>query len=281
MRFLAQQRFAASGRGNAARFRIFAGHIVKRPLIAFIAALLGGTSALAADLYVEDPAPVIVPGGWYLRGHLGMSNQRLGDMHHPLMDTVELHEFLDEGSFDSAPLAGVGVGYQFNDWLRMDGIVEYRGKADYSALDRYGHTEPSGPVWDATNDYDGAKSEWLLMANAYVDIGDWYGVKPYVGAGIGASRNTISRFRDVNVPTQGVSYAGDESTWNFAWALHAGVAYQATERLAIDFGYSYLDLGDAKTGRIRSYDNTVNEGPMNFDDITSHDFKLGMRYALQ
>ena len=43
------------------------------------------------------------------------------------------------------------------------------------------------------------------MANAYVDLGNWYGVVPYVGAGIGASRNTICTFRDINVPTQGVA----------------------------------------------------------------------------
>ncbi|WOS62199.1 outer membrane protein [Sinorhizobium fredii] len=254
---------------------------MRKSLIAVVAAWLGGTPALAADLYVEDPvapAPVVV-GGLYLRGHLGMSNQRLGSMEHELFDVVALHEFVDEGSFDSAPLAGVGIGYQFNEWLRMDGIVEYRGKADFSALDRY--DGDGDGVFDNTNDYDGAKSEWLLMANAYVDIGDWYGVKPYVGAGIGASRNTISGFRDINVPMAGVAYADEDPTWNFAWALHAGVAYQATERLAIDFGYSYVDLGDAKTGNIRTYDGTTVNAPMHFEDITSHDFKLGMRYALQ
>lgn len=79
----------------------------------------------------------------------------------------------------------------------------------------------------------------------------------------------------------GVAYADEDPTWNFAWALHAGVAYQATERLAIDFGYSYVDLGDAKTGNIRTFDGTTVNAPMHFKDITSHDFKLGMRYALQ
>ncbi|MEY9771929.1 hypothetical protein ABIA14_004206 [Sinorhizobium fredii] len=46
---------------------------MRKSLIAVVAAWLGGTPALAADLYVEDPvdpAPVVV-GGLYLRGHLG------------------------------------------------------------------------------------------------------------------------------------------------------------------------------------------------------------------
>jgi opacity protein-like surface antigen len=63
--------------------------------------------------------------------------------------------------------------------------------------------------------------------------------------------------------------------------LHAGIGYQVTDRLAVDFGYSYVGLGDAKTSRLRSYDNTVDTGPMHFNNITSHDFKLGLRYSLQ
>ncbi|MCA1492464.1 outer membrane protein [Sinorhizobium alkalisoli] len=254
---------------------------MNKSLIAIIAALLSGTPAVAADLYIEDPGdpPVVLSGGWYLRGHLGMSNQRLGHLENGAFDDVAVHQFLDSGSFDSAPLGGLGIGYQFNDWLRLDGIVEYRGKADFAALDRY--DEDGDGVWDGTNDYDGAKSEWLLMANVYVDIGDWNGIKPYVGAGIGASRNTISNFRDINVPNLGVASASSDPTWNFAWALHAGVAYQATDRLAVDFGYSYVDLGNARTSTIRSYDGNFSSPPMHFEDITSHDFKLGMRYSLQ
>ena len=57
------------------------------------------------------------------------------------------------------------------------------------------------------------------MANGYYDFGDFYGITPYVGAGIGASYNTISHFRDVNIITGGGGYADDNSEWNFAWAL--------------------------------------------------------------
>ncbi|WP_104664489.1 outer membrane protein [Ensifer adhaerens] len=256
---------------------------MKRHFLALAAAICGGIPAAAADLYVE-PDPVVVPvGGWYLRGYLGMSNQRLGSLENADFSLAPFHELVDEGGFNSAPLGGIGVGYQFNDWLRMDGIVEYRGKADFSALDRYTYnTDASGnPIWEGTNDYDGAKSEWLLMANAYVDLGDWYGVVPYIGAGIGASRNTISGFRDVNVPKLGLATADSDPTWNFAWALHAGVGYKASDRLTLDVGYSYMNLGDAKTKEIRSYDGKYTSAPMHFKDITSHDFKVGLRYALE
>ncbi len=272
------------GGNHAAGPIVFLEFAMKRFLVAAGAALIVGAPAFAADLYVEpvQPPVVVVPaGGWYLRGHIGMSNQKLGSLEHPLFDAVDVHEFVDDGGFDSAPLGGLGVGYQFNDWLRADAVVEYRGKADFHALDRYGTNGPGGTIWNGTNDYTASKSEWLVMANAYVDMGDYYGVVPYIGAGIGASRNTISHFRDINVPTQGVAYAGSDSEWNFAWALHAGLGYKATDRLTLDFGYSYVDLGDAKTGAINTYDGSVTNSPMKFKDITSHDFKFGMRYSLQ
>lgn len=242
--------------------------------------LLAAGNVAAADLYIPPEENLPPTGGWYLRGHLGMSNQRLGKMHHELFSVVELHEFSDKGGFDSAPTGGIGVGYKFNDHLRTDAIIEYRGKADFHALDRYGHMETE-PVWDGTNDYTASKSELLLMANVYVDIGDFRGIIPYVGAGIGASRNTIHHFRDINVPMDSVAYADTDPSWNFAWALHAGFGYAVTDALTLDFGYSYLNLGNAKTNSIHTYDGVTTNSPMHFKDITSHDFKFGLRYALQ
>ncbi len=219
-----------------------------------MAALLGGTPAVAADLYIEDPGdpPVVLAGGWYLRGHLGMSNQRLRRLENSALmmsrctSSSMAAASTAHRSGGSASVIGSTIG------CASTASSNIAARPDFSALDRY--DEDGDGVWDGTNDYYGAKSEWLLVANAYVDIGNWNGIKPYIGAGIGASRNKISRYRDINVPNLGVASAGSDPTWNFAWALHAGVAYQATDRLAIDFGYSYVDLGNARTGTIRSYD---------------------------
>jgi opacity protein-like surface antigen len=251
---------------------------------AVIAALLVGFArpTLAADLgdppIVEAPPPVY--GGWYIRGYLGMTNQRVGDLDTDLysLPTIISHGWYDSGSFDSSSLVGGGVGYQFNDWIRSDLTVEYRGKSDFSALDWVDSTV-NGLT---TNDYSGQKSEWLMLANAYVDMGNFSGITPYVGAGIGASRNTISSFRDINELMSGAAWAADDSQWNFAWALYAGLGIQATDRMTIDLGYSFLSLGDARTGELLNDDPdfTIPNDGFRFNDLTSHDFKLGMRYAL-
>ncbi|HEU4985807.1 MAG TPA: outer membrane protein [Rhizobiaceae bacterium] len=245
------------------------------------AALLAGLSGpvYAADLYIP-PAPEMPSfGGWYLRGHIGMSNQRLDRLEYEYFDVPGLtHEWLDEGGFGAAPIFGVGLGYQFNDWLRADVTAEYRGKASFDALDRF--TDATGtPV--GTNDYRAKKSEWLFLANAYADFKNSTAFTPYIGVGLGTSRNTIAHFRDNNGLAGGGGYAGKDSEWNFAWALHAGVGIQETDRMTVDLGYSYVDLGDGRTGTAHNYDPALsrpNDG-FKFEDLTSHDFKLGIRYA--
>ncbi len=250
---------------------------------ALFAALLAGVAgpAFAADYYeppVDIPPPPVV-GGWYIRGHIGMSNQFFDGMTSDIYADPAIVDFgwYDRGGFGSAPIFGAGAGYKFNDYLRGDLTVEYRGKSDFEALDYV--VDGAGLE---TNDYRAKKSEWLFLANAYADVGTFYGITPYVGAGIGASRNTISNFRDINVIRNAGGYADDESQWNFAWALHTGVGIQATERMTIDLGYSFVSLGDAKTGSLQNDDPdfTLPNDGFKFNDLYSHDLKLGVRYSL-
>lgn len=254
---------------------------------AFAALLASSGTGLAADMIdvpIYSPTPEVqtmAAGGWYLRGDIGMSNQQLhGSLDNALYDSPDTtFTTLDEGHFSSAPTFQLGVGYQANEWFRADVTAQYRGKADFTALDSYVYDNGVDAVETGSNDYDAKKSEWLFMANAYVDLGTFGGITPYVGAGIGASRNTISGFRDVNVPEGSVAYGDTNSQWELAWALHTGLAFQVNDRVTLDLGYSYLHLGDASSGDLVTYDgtNTINN-PMKFNDITSHDVKFGLRY---
>jgi opacity protein-like surface antigen len=178
--------------------------------------------------------------------------------------------------FDSSMLFGLGLGYQWNNWLRTDVTGEYRSKANFHGL----QIVDSGGMF--TDEYRASKSEWLFLANAYVDLGTWWNITPFVGVGAGMSRNTISDFLDVNTPNLGVATGADTSKWSFAWALHAGLAYKVTKNLTIEFAYRYVDLGDAKSGDLVTYlgGNSVNN-PEEFHHLTSNDFKLGVRWAFE
>jgi len=235
------------------------------------------SGARAADL-LPAPAPLPVPepvafGGWYLRGDIGFSNQEVDKLDNVLYDATVVN--IDK-AFDAAPFFGVGLGYQFNSWLRFDVTGEYRARANFHGYDVY----PAGPGYAAgSNNYSGSKSEWLFLANAYLDLGTWHGVTPFVGAGVGGSYNTIHSFRDENVPNLGSAYARDASKWNFAWALYAGLAYAVTPNFTVELGYRYVNLGDAQSGDIITYTGTNNVyNPMKFKDLSSHDVKLGMRW---
>lgn len=241
-------------------------------------------AADAADLIPYEPKmieplpPMELRGGVYIRGYIGMTNQRLRKLDFPdLHDPDFAFIFLDKGGFDSGVLFGGGVGYQFNEWLRMDLTGEYRGRTHFTALD-HATWLGEGDANEWTNEYEAKKSEWLVLANAYLDLGSWKGLTPYVGAGIGASRNTISHFRDINMEEGGVWYAPSASKWNLAWALHAGLGFEVTDQLTLDLAYRYVDLGDARTGtNLHAWDSDTRPA-VHFKGLTSHDVMLGLRW---
>jgi opacity protein-like surface antigen len=213
-----------------------------------------------ANLYPSVPfcAEEQFAMGWYLRGDIGFSNQQVSKLENAFLPNNANHISSD---FSSAGIFGVGLGMQFNNWLRADVTGEYRMKADYNGLDVIG-------------------KEMLFLLNAYMDLGTWWCVTPFVGAGIGFARVTISDFIDNSISKPSIAFGGEESQWNFAWALHAGLAYQATNNLAIEFAYRYTNLGDGMAGDVITYtgDNVINN-PTTFKNITSHDFKLGLRWT--
>ena len=84
------------------------------------------------------------------------------------------------------------------------------------------------------NTYSGSKSEWVVMANAYVDLGTWWCITPFIGAGVGGARVAINGFTDQGIANNGggalpgLAYGDSVAKWNFAWAAHAGLAYKVT-----------------------------------------------------
>ncbi len=250
-----------------------------------VAGAVAGLTVAAAHAADLAPATIVQPAmqefsGWYLRGNIGMTNQQVRGLTNTVAPgTTVRTQFL---TFDSAPFAGLGLGYQVNNWLRFDGTAEYRANAHF-----HGQQVASFGGTILPDDYHASKSEWLFLANAYVDLGTWWSVTPFIGAGIGASRNTISSFVDTGATQVGgailsTTYGNTSSKWNLAWALYGGLAYRVTPGLTLELAYRYLDLGAATTGRTNSFDGVtiVNGTPFGFHDITSHDFMLGMRWML-
>ncbi|MBX9711987.1 MAG: outer membrane beta-barrel protein [Xanthobacteraceae bacterium] len=247
-------------------------------VVAAGAILLMSNAAFAADFPIAPP-PYIPPiqdfGGWYLRGDIGMTNQQLKSLDSAASPLITSQSGL---GFDSSTLFGVGVGYQFNNWFRADVIGQWRGKANFHGS----QTIDNGGTHLADN-YTGSKSEALFLVNAYADLGTWWCITPFIGAGVGTSYNTITGFRDDGLSSgaPSVTYFADHGQWNFAWAAHAGLAYKFSPSLTMELAYSYVNLGNAAPGNFSAYDGSAS-GPtsIRFKDITSHDIKLGVRWAI-
>ena len=242
-------------------------------------ALASISAANAADLSIfKGPPPMLESfSGWYLRGDIGMSNQRVKSLYNVLYDAPGITVQNVGLGFDSAPIFGVGFGYQYNNWLRFDLTGEYRGRANFHGTDIVSLNGVPG----STDEYSASKSEWLTLVNAYIDLGTWWHITPFIGAGVGVAGITINSFRDVDTVNNSIAFGADRTKWNFAWAVHAGFAYHVTPAFTIELAYRYVDLGDALSGDLITFNgiNNVNN-PMHFRDITSHDVKFGVRWML-
>jgi len=232
-----------------------------------VAATIGfASTAIAADLPIIEHPPIIVPeeigSGWYLRGDIGYSRLSNYDMRYR---TQSMSRMRGNGGY----LVGAGFGYEWNEWFRTDLTVDWRGRWDL-----YGEL-PCG-LCGANSREVARMSVWTVLMNGYFDFGTWSGFTPYVGAGIGAAYVSVSGHRGLNPGLPNNSFAG-YGQWNLAAALMAGASYDIAENLAIDASYRYLWMGNGHSGR----DPTATlPGRIDYNNLTAHEFRVGMRYRI-
>ena len=101
---------------------------------ALAATTMTTTNANAADLPpVVDIPPEITPqgfGGWYLRGDIGYARARIAGVRYFQGGTLT-GEF-EQYDIGKAWMFGGGIGYQINDWFRVDLTGNYYGTADFT-----------------------------------------------------------------------------------------------------------------------------------------------------
>lgn len=238
------------------RLSVLAIVLASSPLVA--------AQATAADLLpplpeIHHPAPAeAIGGGWYLRGDIGYA-------HHPrprARAVTPAGTFASTGEkLSDAVVLGAGVGYRVNSWLRADLTVDHRFAASATLFD-----DPRVlPGFALT----GRFASTTALANAYLDLGTWSGITPYVGAGLGYSWNNVSGLRVGGVDAA----ARDRTVGSLAWALMAGVAVDAGHGFAIDLGYRYLDLGRARTAG-------TPDGYGEVRRLSAHEARVGLRWSL-
>ena len=293
-----------------------------RLLLAAGTALAAIAPAQAADLdeplFIENAPeyqPVEIGNGWYLRGDIGVNFAgRHNNTYYTSGNTVFDNKIGDVIS------GSIGIGYQLNDWFRIDGTLERMMGSEFGATQLIA---PRGPClgWGIVADpvlgdviqdpypidncldqdraiYDSSN----LMANAYVDLGTFMGFTPYLGAGIGISQvnwreetdNTICIPAHADAHEEGCNATGTNNqpepntTYTELGVVNNGTDYRLAYSLMAGVGYKAsknvtLDLG------YRYFSvgggSAFNYGPtpgssMARDGFGTHQVKVGLRYSL-
>src|SRR5207237_10274624 len=113
-----------------------------------------------------------------------------------------------------------------------------------------------------TDTYHATKNEWVVLANAYVDLGTWWCITPFIGAGVGGARVAINGFTDQGIANNGggalpgLAFGDSVAKWHFAWAAHAGFAYKVTPCFTVELAYRYLDMCNGLPCVLRTFDVT-------------------------
>lgn len=276
--------------------------------------------------------PAVDTSGWYLRGDVGLgvnnnpklrttpdplaglSNAWCGAVNNGMQDCysgVSNSYGFHNPTLSHSTFVDLGIGYQLNQWLRADATIGFRGGAhlqgvDYlgqsgnyyqSFYDAAGNYIGSGPTtpWNKTlhNFYRGNVSSIVGMVNGYIDLGTFWSITPYIGAGVGVAQNRISGLTDQGVsydslggvfPTGG--YFRDGKKTNFAWALMAGLSYSVTSNLKLEVGYRYMNLGKLSSGKAQCFDQITGvagncgDWKVQTSKLDSHDVRVGMRWML-
>jgi opacity protein-like surface antigen len=259
------------------------------------------TVASAADFPPALPAQPVLPpapvseSGWYLRGDVGVSVQRFQDFDHfqtnPVFVWPSTWQIVQKHTDDSA-FVDFGVGYQVNNWLRFDATAEYRTSAKFKVVGSYQSAFCNGGVGTCFDAYDGSHAAEVFMLNAYVDLGTWWCLTPFVGAGVGGAWNTVSTVSDIGLIADGSSAFGfassDATNWTLAWSATAGIDYNVSNNLKLEMAVRYLNLGSIKTPIVNcsstACSSPPNTGPTAYYTLTnfdSVDFRLGFRWLFQ
>lgn len=271
--------------------------------------------AQAADL---PPAPMldepnlrgpVEESGFYLRADTGIANTNASALRSSFADGSTLSRLgAVEGPVNvgDPAMLGLGVGYQVTSWFRVDLTGEYRSNIAYHASSQYkfdninalgvqtspcpasgnGLYSPDPTASTACGDeYSGGIKTSLFLANGYFDLGTWYGLTPYVGAGIGAAVYQVAGVKDTGlypVYDGSFGFAQNHTGTNFAWALMAGASYSLTDNLKLDIGYRYANMGRFSTGAIAC--NYQAAGSCHYEtqsfNMASNDIRVGLRWML-
>ncbi len=254
--------------------------------------------ALAVDL---PPAPSLPPAaastedfsGWYLRGDVGAGFEPAPDLRAvgPIAAAAPGGPASPDAvsSFGKATLSpsatlDAGLGYVFNSWLRADATLEYRFGGRLQST--FAIVAPAAVAAEGVR---AGVSSVVALLNGYVDLGNWWGATPFVGAGIGVADNSLSGVSDQGFALTGAGAVpigrsfSNASRTNFAWALTAGLDFDIAPNVKLELSYRYLNLGSIAVGGPHCLPGAAGCGAgvaSSRGALASNDVRIGLVYLI-
>ena len=192
--------------------------------------LLAGASAIALGMVVAADA-MAECDGIYLGIRGGVAQPDIGDRN-TTGDRLEI----DDNLF---MLSGA-IGYRY-EYFRAEVEYIWRDKSEDSETVSFtipGRPDPIVSTSTGQLKYDS------YMFNVFYDFSPYTWFTPYLQAGIGVT-NLKYKFH----------YDGGSDSYkenNFTWVLGGGISAKMTNRLNIDVGYRYFDMGKVGDGKVHN-----------------------------
>ncbi len=234
------------------------GHAMRAALFGAAAyACAGANAGFAADMpfYPSEPTQQVkveFGTGWYIRGDAAWAFDQAPVINPGLFDVTT--RVRNNFSLD------LGGGYKFNNWFRGDMTLGAYGAQPILVNNT---AFAPGIIGGGLGDLN----KYILLVNAYLDLGTWYGVTPFVGVGGGGDLINSSN-------SAGLAFFGmPNRSFNFAWALMGGVAYNLTDNAAVEVGYRYVHFGNY-TG----FDGI--DGVIFNKNLSAQEVRVGLRYLV-
>lgn len=245
--------------------------------LALLALAGSGLGAIAADMMSPPPPPLMPPpqaietaSGFYLRGDIGAGGYSYGAL--DLRPLPVGGSTILANSISNAGILSIGAGYQVNAFLRGDITAEYRTSSRFRLVE-----------WEAGlgggDVVRGRLSSGVFLANAYVDLGTWYRVTPFVGLGVGLGMHNMSSITDTGFGAfaGGSGSAASKTQTRLAWAVHAGASYDLTANWKAEVAYRFTHYGTLNSANIVCTVPCA-AAHVRMKALTSHDVKVGLRY---
>ena len=166
-----------------------------------------------------------------------------------------------EDPFDNdigrSPGYGLYVGYIFNPKISADISYNHRGKFSWK---KWFDLPPNNT---RQRKIDKIVNSTLMLNIYYSPQFNDKVIKPYINAGIGASRNKVGKMDSITYPSWPVGPGAIEgkTTTSFAWQIGVGTDITINQHVALNAGYRLVDLGKMSTGSILRYDNVIQTIP--------------------